>query len=95
MEHKVKKDLPTRALRLADFAAEKKPRPALNLLVLHGVRFCFEYAKIGDLQKARALSTPEVAPHLSFADTGGHGYAAVRVTSDAFTTEFVCIPRPL
>jgi alkaline phosphatase D len=35
------------------------------------------------------------APHLSFADIGGHGYATVRATSDASTTEFVCIPRPL
>jgi alkaline phosphatase D len=34
-----------------------------------------EYAKSGDLQKARALSNPEVAPHLSFADIGRHGYA--------------------
>jgi alkaline phosphatase D len=54
-----------------------------------------EYAKSGDLQKARALSNPQVAPHLSFADIGGHGYATVQVTSDAFATEFVCIPRPL
>ncbi|MEY2485637.1 MAG: alkaline phosphatase [Verrucomicrobiota bacterium] len=95
MEHKVKKDLPTRALLLADFPDDKKPKPTLNLLVLHGVRSCLEYAKSGDVQKARALSNPEVSPHLSFADIGGHGYATVRVTSDAFTTEFVCIPRPL
>jgi alkaline phosphatase D len=26
---------------------------------------------------------------------GGHGYSVVKVTSDAFETEFVCIPRPL
>ena len=26
---------------------------------------------------------------------GGHGYAVVRVTSEKFETEFVCIPRPL
>jgi len=26
---------------------------------------------------------------------GGHGYAAVRALSDAFETEFVCIPRPI
>ncbi len=54
-----------------------------------------EYAKSGDLQKAHELSNPELAPHLSFADIGGHGYATVRVTSDAFETEFVCIPRPI
>jgi len=32
---------------------------------------------------------------LSFVDMGGHGYATVRVTSDAIESEFVCIPRPL
>jgi alkaline phosphatase D len=26
---------------------------------------------------------------------GGHGYATVRVTSEAMECEFVCIPRPL
>ena len=26
---------------------------------------------------------------------GGHGYAVVRVSSDTFETEFVCIPRPI
>ena len=25
----------------------------------------------------------------------GHGYSVVRVTSESFETEFVCIPRPL
>jgi alkaline phosphatase D len=26
---------------------------------------------------------------------GGHGYATVRVASDSFESEFVCIPRPI
>jgi alkaline phosphatase D len=26
---------------------------------------------------------------------GGHGYATVKVTDEAFETEFVCIPRPI
>jgi alkaline phosphatase D len=26
---------------------------------------------------------------------GGHGYSVVHATSDAFETEFVCIPRPI
>jgi len=63
-----------------DLPNEKRPRPALNLLLRHGVRSCLEYAKSGDLQKARALSNPAVAPHLSFAGIGGQGYANVRVT---------------
>ncbi|HEY4281619.1 MAG TPA: hypothetical protein VGM62_01040 [Chthoniobacterales bacterium] len=54
-----------------------------------------EYAKSGDLEKARALSNPEVSPHLSFADIGGRGYADRSGDLGRFTTEFVCIPRPL
>jgi len=64
-------------------------------LLKHGVRSSLEYAKSGDLQKARALSNPDLSPHLSFVDMGGHGYAVVHVTSDSFEAEFVCIPRPI
>jgi alkaline phosphatase D len=45
--------------------------------------------------KARALSNTDLAPHLSFVDMGGHGYALVRASGKAFETEFVAIPRPL
>ena len=45
--------------------------------------------------KARALSNPDLAPHLSFVDMGGHGYTVVRVTSNSLSAEFVCIPRPI
>jgi alkaline phosphatase D len=51
--------------------------------------------KTGDIEKARALSNPELSPHVSFVDMGGHGYALVHVTSEILETEFVCIPRPL
>src|SRR5689334_17311107 len=34
-------------------------------------------------------------PHVEFVDTGGHGYATVRLTGDEMRTEFVCIPRPI
>jgi alkaline phosphatase D len=64
-------------------------------LLRHGVKSCLEYAKSGDLVKARALSNPSLSPHLSFVDMGGHGYAVVHATSQRFETEFVCIPRPL
>jgi len=65
------------------------------MMLRHGVRSCFEYAKSFDRAKARALSNPDVAPHLSFVDIGGHGYATVRLTGDEMRTEFVCIPRPI
>jgi alkaline phosphatase D len=67
----------------------------LNLLIRHGVRSCLEYARSGDIAKARALSNPDLSPHLSFVDMGGHGYSIVHATSEFIETEFVCIPRPL
>jgi len=67
----------------------------MNMLLRHGVRSCLEYVRSGDIQKARSLSNPDLSPHLSFVDMGGHGYVAVRVTSDMFEAEFVCIPRPI
>jgi alkaline phosphatase D len=69
--------------------------PAVNMLLRHGVKSCLEYAKSGDVKKARALSNPNLSPHLSFVDMGGHGYAVVRASAEALETEFVAIPRPL
>ena len=66
-----------------------------NILLRHGVRSCLEYARSYDLERARAVSNPDLAPHLEFVDTGGHGYAKVRLTDAEMRTEFVCIPRPV
>jgi alkaline phosphatase D len=71
------------------------PQPTINLLLRHGVRSALEYAHSGDLQKALAVSNPDNAPHLSFVDMGGHGYATVRVDASTMVTDFVCIPRPI
>jgi alkaline phosphatase D len=95
LEHSFPKDHPLRALYLLQRPGDEHPRPAINLLMRHGVLSCLELQRSGDLQKARRLSNPDLAPHLSFLDLGGHGYAKVRVMSDAVETEFVCIPRPL
>jgi alkaline phosphatase D len=65
------------------------------MLVKHGVRSCLDYAKNGDLARARALSNPALAPHLAFVDLGGHGYAKVRLDGQKLRSEFVCIPRPI
>jgi alkaline phosphatase D len=88
------KDHPLRPLFLAspDGGA---PQPTVNLLLRHGVRSALEYARSGDLDKARAASNPDLAPHLSFVDMGGHGYTTVRVDAKSLVTEFVCIPRPI
>jgi alkaline phosphatase D len=69
--------------------------PAINLLLRHGVRSCLEYQRTGDLGAARRASNPDLAPHLSFLDMGGHGYAVLEVGAGAAQCEFVCIPRPL
>ena len=71
------------------------PQCTENLLLHHGVRSALEYASSGDLAKAHALRNPELAPHLTFIDAGGHGYATVRVDANTMVTEFVCIPRPI
>ena len=94
-EHRLAREHPLRALYLASLGSDTRPRPMVNMLLRHGVRACLEYARTGDAAAARRLSNPELSPHLSFVDMGGHGYATVRVTSDAIESEFVCIPRPL
>jgi len=66
----------------------------VNFSVMHGVRASLAYDASGDLKAARAHSNPEVAPHLAFADLGGHGYSVVRAAADMLETEFVCIPPP-
>lgn len=94
-EHKLPKNAPLRALFLADKEAGGKPDWTHNMLLKHGVRSCLEYAKSFDIERARALSNPDLAPHLEFVDLGGHGYSKVRLSADEMRTEFVCIPRPV
>ena len=66
-----------------------------NFSIMHGVRASLALQKTDDLQQALKESNPEVAPHLSFVDIGGHGYTTVRATADELEVEFVCIPRPI
>jgi alkaline phosphatase D len=94
LEHKFPKQHPLRALFLADRDGGKQ-EAAINLLLHHGVRTCFEYVHGGDIAKAKALSNAQLAPHIDFVDMGGHGYSVVRASSDRFDVEFVCIPRPI
>jgi len=94
-EHNLKKTNLLRPLFLVDRPGTENPDWTYNMLLKHGVRSCLEYAKSFDLQRARALSNPDLAPHLEFVDLGGHGYAKVRLTGNEMRTEFVCIPRPI
>jgi alkaline phosphatase D len=93
-EHNLKKDDPLRPLYVAN-PGGGTAQPGVNLLLHHGVRSALEYASSGDLHRAHAVSNPELAPHLTFVDMGGHGYATVRVDANAMVTDFVCIPRPI
>jgi alkaline phosphatase D len=95
LEHALPASHPLRPLFVGQSAADSKTQPIINMLLRHGVRSCLEYIRSGDVAKARALSNPELSPHVSFVDMGGHGYSIVRATSAAFEVEFVCIPRPL
>ncbi len=95
LEHNLPKEHPLRCLYVGQGPADGRPQPTINLLLRHGVRACLEYVKSGDITRARALSNPDLSPHLSFVDMGGHGYAVVRASGKWMETEFVCIPRPL
>ncbi len=95
LEHQLPKDHPLRSLYLLDGSAGEPPAPTLNMTMLHGVRASSEFARSRDATLARRLRNPELAPHLSFLDWGGHGYAVIRASSDAIEAEFVCIPRPI
>jgi alkaline phosphatase D len=94
LEHNLPRDHPLRPLFMADRPGGEKPQAAVNMLARHGVRSCLEYARSGDLERARALTNPDLAPHLRFVDMGGHGFATVRLSAEEMRTEFVCIPRP-
>ncbi|WP_447761950.1 alkaline phosphatase D family protein [Sphingopyxis panaciterrae] len=71
------------------------PEHVINLTIKRGVRSALEYAASGDIEKARAMTNADVAPHLEFVDMAGHGYAVVSAGPDAIETEFVCIVRPI
>jgi alkaline phosphatase D len=95
LEHRLPREHPLRPLFLGQSPADAKPQPTINMLFRHGVRSCLEYAASGDVGKARSLSNPDLSPHVSFVDMGGHGYAVVRAAGNRLETEFVCIPRPV
>ena len=94
-EYVLPKDHPLRAIYLYKPSPEAPVQPAMNVSMMHGVRASLALQKTGDLRQALAERNPDVAPHLSFMDVGGHGYSVVRASADELEVEFVCIPRPL
>ena len=94
-EYSLPKDHPLRAIYLYQPSAEVAVRPAMNFSMMHGVRASLALKRTGDVRQALAERNPQLAPHLSFIDLGGHGYSVVRAGSDELQVEFVCIVRPL
>ena len=94
-KHALAKDNPLRDVYVQQPSPDAPVRPAINAALLYGVRACLALAGGADLGQAMAVQNPDLAPHLRFADLGGHGYAAVTASRDALETEFVCIPPPL
>jgi alkaline phosphatase D len=95
-EYSLAKDHPLRAIYLHQpEAAGATVQPAVNFSMMHGVRASLALKRTGDVRQALAERNPQLAPHLSFVDLGGHGYSVVRADSDELQVEFVCIVRPL
>src|SRR5205807_792455 len=73
----------------------RRPAPDINVTLMRGVRASFALQLTHDPRQALVARNPDVAPHLSIMDAGGHGYAVVRAGPDALDVEFVGIPRPV
>ena len=93
LEHGLKNH-PLRMLYSVDRGV-KPAEATINLAIKRGVASALEYARSGDIERARSVSNPDVAPHLEFVDMAGHGYSVVTAGADAIEAEFVCIPRPV
>lgn len=88
------RERPLRPFYLYDWPDGGKTECAFGMTLMHGVQSTLALHETGDPARARALSNPELAPHLTFMDFAGHGYSTVRATPDELETEFVCIPIP-
>ncbi len=95
LEHMFPKDHPLRSLYVGQGPEDHGPQPTVQLLMRHGVRSCLEYARSGDIAKARALSNPDLAPHPLVCGYGRAWLFGGAGDERVLETEFVCIPRPL
>ena len=94
-ESTLPKNHPLRAVYVYEPASGAAVQPAINFSMMHGVRASLALQQSGDARRALAERNPQLAPHLSFVDLGGHGYSVVRASSEHLEVEFVCIVRPL
>jgi alkaline phosphatase D len=95
LEYLLPKDDPLRPVIIHDPGSGAPLQNAANFSIMHGVRSSLALHETGDVHAALKESNPEVGPHLSFVDIGGHGYTTVRATAEELEVEFVCIPRPI
>ena len=91
----VTKDDPLKSILLYEPSNGSPPQAAINFSILNGVRSSLALQHTHKIQNALAEKNPNVSPHLSFADLGGHGYSMVRASNKEMQVEFVCIPRPI
>jgi alkaline phosphatase D len=94
-EYSLPKNHPLRSIYLYQASADAAVQPAINFSMMNGVRASLALKQTGDTRRALAERNPQLAPHLSFVDVGGHGYSLVRASSDELEVEFVCVVRPL
>jgi len=94
-KYAIARDHPFRSIYLYDADPAAQAQSALNISSMHGVRAAATLQQTRSVTDALAVRNPDVAPHLWFADAGGHGYAVVRADAAAVEVEFVCIPRPI
>jgi alkaline phosphatase D len=95
MEYKLPKEHPLHGIYLYKPSENAPVQPAMNFAVMYGVKAALALQKTHDVTAALAEKNPEVSPHLSFVDAGGHGYSVVHVTAESMEVEFVCVPRPI
>ncbi len=94
-KYAIPKDHPLRAIYLYQPSSGGPPEDAINVSLMHGTGASMTLQRTGDVREALAARNPDVAPHLSWIDVGGHGYAVVRVDGKRLEVEFVCIPAPI
>ena len=82
------KDLPLRAGCVAR-RADGRQETAIDLMLTQGVDTALDYAAIGDIDRARALSNPDLAPHVEIVDMAGHGCSVVTAGPARIDTEFI------
>ena len=95
LEHNMPKDHPLRSLFVHQPAPDAPYQRTVNMLLLHGVRSCLEFAKTGDYASATQAFEPRDVPAPAVPRSRRPRLRGGERGDDALEVEFVCIPRPL